>query len=61
MSSDVGGGGDGRSTGEPFPMGTGEAQVAAALGGGGDGRSTGESGAKASRQFFHDGDMCDRR
>jgi hypothetical protein len=47
-TDNVGGGGDGRSTGESFLAGMGGARVAAALGGGGDGWSTGESGAKAS-------------
>jgi hypothetical protein len=32
MSSGVGGGGDGRSTSEPFPAGMGGAQVATAVG-----------------------------
>jgi hypothetical protein len=52
MSSGVGGGKDGRSTGEAFLAGTGGARVATALGGGGDGRSTGGSGAKSSHRFF---------
>jgi hypothetical protein len=51
-TDNVGGGGDGRRTGESFLVGTGGARVVVALGGGGDGWSMGESGAKASHYLI---------